>query len=166
MAASVLNEPNSLPIDAINNCINNWWGDLGGPSGIGAGPGDAVSTNVAFTPFLTQANCPLLQPSVQPGFVEFNAPFTLTQIQITSQADPPDESVVVTSCTGLSGVVETQQDVNTGALGYSAFAWGGLCSFYNAFIPEDLNAPSEEMFIESLMEWARISLPHLRAITK
>jgi parallel beta-helix repeat protein len=32
----------------------NWWGDPSGPSGAGPGSGDAVSTNVAFNPWLTE----------------------------------------------------------------------------------------------------------------
>ena len=30
----------------------NWWGDLSGPSGAGSGKGDAVSTNVIYSPWL------------------------------------------------------------------------------------------------------------------
>jgi len=32
----------------------NWWGDVDGPSGVGAGSGDAVSTYVIFSPWLGQ----------------------------------------------------------------------------------------------------------------
>lgn len=32
---------------------NNWWGDASGPSGEGPGTGDAVSTDVVFSPWLT-----------------------------------------------------------------------------------------------------------------
>jgi hypothetical protein len=35
------------------NAINNWWGAATGPSGAGPGTGDAVSTHVTFSPFLT-----------------------------------------------------------------------------------------------------------------
>jgi hypothetical protein len=34
----------------------NWWGDASGPSGSGSGIGDAVSANVAFTPWDTTAD--------------------------------------------------------------------------------------------------------------
>jgi parallel beta-helix repeat protein len=38
---------------SIVDAINNWWGDISGPSGSGYGSGDAVSTNVTFTPWHT-----------------------------------------------------------------------------------------------------------------
>ena len=34
------------------NAENNWWGDPSGPSGVGVGGGDAVSTNVDYYPWL------------------------------------------------------------------------------------------------------------------
>jgi len=36
----------------IMDAENNWWGHASGPSGEGFGSGDAVSTNVDFTPWL------------------------------------------------------------------------------------------------------------------
>ncbi len=33
----------------------NWWGDSSGPSGVGSGEGDAVSTNVNYNPWLLKA---------------------------------------------------------------------------------------------------------------
>lgn len=42
----------------------NWWGHASGPSGAGSGSGDAVSTNVNYTPWLTEAYAP--QKSVTP----------------------------------------------------------------------------------------------------
>lgn len=43
---------NSDP-DIFFSAINNWWGSADGPSGEGPGSGDAVSTKVTFTPWLT-----------------------------------------------------------------------------------------------------------------
>ncbi len=34
----------------------NWWGDASGPSGVGPGTGDAVTTGVTFDPWLTAAS--------------------------------------------------------------------------------------------------------------
>jgi hypothetical protein len=34
------------------SAVNNWWGDVSGPSGEGTGTGDAVSTYVTYKPFL------------------------------------------------------------------------------------------------------------------
>ena len=39
----------------VANAANNWWGDASGPSGEGPGTGDAVSVNVVFDPWLTEA---------------------------------------------------------------------------------------------------------------
>lgn len=36
--------------ETILNAENNWWGDIGGPSGAGTGLGDEVSVDVDFTP--------------------------------------------------------------------------------------------------------------------
>jgi len=53
------------------NAINNWWGAASGPSGAGPGTGDAVSTNVTFSPFLTSppAACSAGPPPPGPGTV-------------------------------------------------------------------------------------------------
>lgn len=40
----------------VVNATNNWWGAGDGPSGVGPGSGDAVTTNVNFSPFLTAPN--------------------------------------------------------------------------------------------------------------
>jgi parallel beta-helix repeat protein len=40
----------------VVNATNNWWGAGDGPSGAGPGSGDAVTTNVNFSPFLTAPN--------------------------------------------------------------------------------------------------------------
>jgi hypothetical protein len=38
----------SNPVD----CLNNWWGDASGPSGVGPGTGDAVSAYVNYDPWI------------------------------------------------------------------------------------------------------------------
>jgi len=43
---------------------SNWWGDISGPSGEGSGSGDAVSTNVDYTPWCTDVHCTQLWPIV------------------------------------------------------------------------------------------------------
>jgi hypothetical protein len=45
--ASVFNDPASPAM----NATDNWWGAADGPSGVGPGSGDAVSSNVDFEPF-------------------------------------------------------------------------------------------------------------------
>jgi hypothetical protein len=39
------------------DATNNWWGDKNGPSGVGPGNGDAVSTFVDYSPWATKKNC-------------------------------------------------------------------------------------------------------------
>jgi hypothetical protein len=57
------NTPNGCTNKAVGllTATNNWWGAADGPSGAGAGSGDAVSTNVAFNPWLVATatrDCP------------------------------------------------------------------------------------------------------------
>jgi parallel beta-helix repeat protein len=40
----------------VVNATDNWWGAGDGPSGVGPGSGDAVTTNVNFSPFLAAPN--------------------------------------------------------------------------------------------------------------
>jgi hypothetical protein len=40
----------------VVNATNNWWGAGDGPSGVGPGSGDAVTTNVNFSFFLIAPN--------------------------------------------------------------------------------------------------------------
>src|SRR5262249_48971180 len=40
----------------VVNATDNWWGAGDGPSGVGPGSGDAVTTNVNFSPSLTAPN--------------------------------------------------------------------------------------------------------------
>jgi parallel beta-helix repeat protein len=40
----------------VVNATNNWWGASDGPSGVGSGSGDAVTTNINFSPFLIVPN--------------------------------------------------------------------------------------------------------------
>jgi hypothetical protein len=56
---------NNTDIAVYNNdsesisIINSWWGSSTGPSGVGPGVGDSVSSNVVFDPFQTVSNgCP------------------------------------------------------------------------------------------------------------
>ena len=47
----------------ILNAINNWWGDASGPSGVGSGSGDVVSSNVDYEPWLVAPSaCTLPKP--------------------------------------------------------------------------------------------------------
>jgi hypothetical protein len=41
-----------MPITEMFDARNNWWGDASGPGGVGPGTGDAVSSNVYYTPWL------------------------------------------------------------------------------------------------------------------
>ena len=80
---------------------------------------------------------------------EFSAPFASSQM--TSHHDPPERNVALATCNGLSGIRNEQQDLSTGRLGYTIFAWGGLCGFFNSFVPERFNPPTEEAFVQSLL---------------
>ncbi|MEK7622692.1 MAG: alpha/beta fold hydrolase [Patescibacteria group bacterium] len=50
----------SIPVDGLPTAIisapNNYWGHESGPSGVGPGSGDSISSNVNYLPFL--ADCP------------------------------------------------------------------------------------------------------------
>lgn len=60
----------------------NWWGAVSGPSGIGLGSGDTVSTNVDFTPWNTDTTCTTFVPPF-PLVVTAN-----NQTIIVGQPDP------------------------------------------------------------------------------
>ncbi|MBN1666895.1 MAG: right-handed parallel beta-helix repeat-containing protein, partial [Anaerolineales bacterium] len=65
--AGVWNDPsNSLLV-----AENNWWGDASGPSTVGPGSGDAVSTNVDFDPWLTSDPCSQPPPPVTETFSSY-----------------------------------------------------------------------------------------------
>jgi len=49
---------------------NNWWGAADGPSGVGPGGGDAVSTNVDFDPWLTEPAIIPPSPCLLGGTIE------------------------------------------------------------------------------------------------
>lgn len=55
--AAITSVFNSNPVPNIPTPVmdarNNWWGASDGPSGVGPGSGDSVSTNIDFIPFLT-----------------------------------------------------------------------------------------------------------------
>lgn len=63
--SAVVNDKNNISgstlygmhADAVSiNATNNWWGAASGPSGVGKGAGDAVSTNVNYRPWLLEAD--------------------------------------------------------------------------------------------------------------
>lgn len=62
------NSPNAIKNDDYSNTISatqNWWGATNGPSGVGPGSGDSVSSNVDYSNWL--ASCPpLTSPSPSP----------------------------------------------------------------------------------------------------
>lgn len=78
--------------------------------------------------------------------VVFTAPFSEHVSSYTHTPVSSDEQQTV--CAGLSGFPKTQTDTNTGLIGYSGFAWGGLCSHYNFFGD---NPPSQQANAESLL---------------
>lgn len=77
------------------------------------------------------------------------APFTISNV--TAWTDPPERTVTLAALKGLSTVLESQQDLDSGTLGYQIFAWGGLKGSFNAFVSPEKNEPSEQAYIQSLM---------------
>lgn len=77
------------------------------------------------------------------------APFTSSQV--VSQTDPLQKNTRAAALHGLNKILQTQQDLNTGNLGYSVFAWGGLLGGFNSFVPAQANRPTEHAYIQSLM---------------
>jgi hypothetical protein len=83
---------------AAFDAIDNWWGAAGGPSGAGAGTGDAANSNVTFSPFLT-GGCPsgtgegntqqLMGPQVQMRGAETTP--TLAPVRVPFRATFEDE---------------------------------------------------------------------------
>jgi hypothetical protein len=74
------------------------------------------------------------------------APFTIAS---NEHWNTQKTSFATALCRGWSGIAKTQQDLDSGTLGYSVFGWGGVCGFFNPFAKKSY--PNQEAFIESLM---------------
>jgi len=77
----------------------------------------------------------------------FKAPFAFQHIW--SDNTPLAPSPYAAAAKGLSGVVETESDINTGSLGYTCFTWGGYKGFFNSFVKEEKNHPNQICKIET-----------------
>lgn len=56
--------------DATLDFAHNWWGAASGPSGAGAGSGDAVSANVNYTPWYMDTSCSTSTSDAPPVITE------------------------------------------------------------------------------------------------
>jgi hypothetical protein len=83
--------------DISIDAINNWWGDDSGPSGEGAGSGNSVSTNIAYTPWLGAS-------------VQDVMPETITDTVL----DAKDEVGVEISVNGTADVIVAEYNDNPG----------------------------------------------------
>jgi len=77
----------------------------------------------------------------------FNAPFS-KYVSLYAYTPATSDSAQAV-CKGLSGFLQVQTDANTGLLGYSGFAWGGICTWYNFFSSN--NPPAQQAIGESLL---------------
>jgi parallel beta-helix repeat protein len=124
------------------NYLGNYWGDYTGNDADGDGIGD--------TPYSIDGDkdyYPLMKSFENYCGWLFRAPFALQRIW--SSSTPLASSPYATAAKGLSGVVKTKADVNTGSLGYTSFAWGGYKGFFNVFVPEKRNKPNQICKIET-----------------
>jgi uncharacterized repeat protein (TIGR01451 family) len=83
---------------AAVSALYNWWGDASGPSGVGPGTGDDVSSNVDYTPWLSAPTCVLdlgVQKSAWPDPVYVEDPLVYT-ITVVNRSPAPAANVVVT----------------------------------------------------------------------
>jgi hypothetical protein len=85
-------------------------------------------------------------PPVQTTVI-FQAPFSryISSYHHSPVPGSPEEAV----CKGLSGFPKVQTDKETGLIGYSGFAWGGFCSYYNLFSAN--KPPAQQSTSESLL---------------
>lgn len=103
-ATSVVNEASAPILEAIDN----WWGDSSGPSGVGPGSGDSVSSNVNYTPFSVSDECPVeLYDSYDVPFYSQRDPewkdHTYDYADSWIPAADPDTTIETWGC-GLSSV--------------------------------------------------------------
>jgi len=83
-------------------------------------------------------------PSPTPTNVEFKAPFGMNASSAHHPREPSKMYAAV--CQGLSGIPTLQTNQQTGEVGYSAFGWGGFCSFYNTH-----KKPAQVTTVQSLV---------------
>ncbi len=91
-SSGVTNTTSATTIDAKNN----WWGNSSGPSGAGPGTGDAVSSYVSYSPWLTSFDSCLdkivLSPASATNYIGSQHTVTAT---VTDESDNPLEGVTV-----------------------------------------------------------------------
>jgi len=77
------------------------------------------------------------------------APYTMSKFTILR--DPPEKTPIKMALHGFNQIIQSQGDRETGKIGYEIVAWGGLVMFYNTFVNDKHNPPSEQIYIQSLM---------------
>lgn len=103
--------------DSVVDATNNWWGAVDGPSGVGVGSGDAVSTNVNFTPWLTGTSVGLaadveaiIAINVSPTSIDFGT--------ITPGTSSPGGEITVRNIGQVTVAVNAYLDPIGGAFEY------------------------------------------------
>jgi len=124
---------NNVNLSAVD-ATYNWWGDASGPSGKGTGTGDAVSTNVDFTSFLTSsaAGTPCSLPVDSVGPVTYD-------VMAAPNPAPIGETITLTATiddtdTGGSNIASAEYSLNGG------ITWVSMSAFDSAF-----DSPVEEV---------------------
>jgi hypothetical protein len=110
------NSPNGLTNKAAAqlDAENNWWGASDGPSGAGTGTGDAVSSNVDFVPWRTEA-VPMTNPCV-PGDEEGPLTYDLTANPNPVPVSSPVEITAIVDDTdrGDSNIASAEYSLDNG----------------------------------------------------
>ncbi len=96
---------------SVMDARDNWWGDASGPSGVGPGTGDAVSSNVLYDPWLTTPGCVI--PPPRSGDPVLPAPSGLV-LTLSAPIFPPDYSGPFDPVLATTPLTYTVQATNYG----------------------------------------------------
>ena len=110
---------------------NNWWGDKSGPSGVGPGTGDAVSTNVDYDPWL---RAPIAEGGVKSETVSGSG---------TVDARDEADTAVVIDAVGKHTITVSKYESNPGT-GFAA-GKGSIGKYIDVHLDDDTGVTQIEI---------------------
>ncbi len=119
------------PWASVVDAENNWWGDKSGPSGVGPGTGDAVSTNVDYDPWL---RAPIAEGGVKSETVSGSG---------TVDARDEADTAVVIDAVGKHTITVSKYESNPGT-GFAA-GKGSIGKYIDVHLDDDTGVTQIEI---------------------